>query len=95
MDRTEEYYSQYFDIKDTIEKERKAKYQKDVYKLEADLEEAWGSKDIDKIISINEIINEYRDSMLKGYYTENIFLNNHGKNITRQGFFLIIKSIAT
>ena len=32
--------------------------------------------------------------MLKGYYTENIFLNNHGKNITRQGFFLIIKSIA-
>ena len=61
MDRTEEYYSQYFDIKDTIEKERKAKYQKDVYKLEADLEEAWGSKDIDKIISINEIINEYRD----------------------------------
>lgn len=32
--------------------------------------------------------------MLKNYHTENIFLNNHGKNITRQGFFLIIKKIA-
>ena len=32
--------------------------------------------------------------MKKGYYTENVFLNNHGKNITRQGFFLIIKNIA-
>ena len=56
----------------------------------------------ERIIPIGEIaldylkiyINEHRDSMLKGYYTENIFLNNHGKNITRQGFFLIIKKIA-
>lgn len=56
----------------------------------------------ERIIPIGEIaldylriyINEYRGSMLKGYYTENIFLNNHGKNITRQGFFLIIKKIA-
>lgn len=43
---------------------------------------------------LKEYINNYRDSMKKGYYTENIFLNNHGKNITRQGFFLIIKNIA-
>jgi len=56
----------------------------------------------ERIVPIGEIaldylkiyINEYRDSMLKGYYTENIFLNNHGKNMTRQGFFLIIKKIA-
>lgn len=56
----------------------------------------------ERIIPIGEIaieylkkyINEYRNSMKKGYYTENIFLNNHGKNITRQGFFLIIKNIA-
>ena len=56
----------------------------------------------ERIVPIGEIaldylkkyISEYRDSMLKGYYTENIFLNNHGKNITRQGFFLIIKNIA-
>lgn len=32
--------------------------------------------------------------MKKGYYTENIFLNNHGKEMTRQGFFKIIKKIA-
>ena len=56
----------------------------------------------ERIVPIGEIardylglyINEYRNSMLKGYYTENIFLNNHGKEITRQGFFLIIKKIA-
>jgi integrase/recombinase XerD len=39
-------------------------------------------------------INEYRDSMKKSYYTEKIFLNNHGKEMTRQGFFKIIKKIA-
>ena len=39
-------------------------------------------------------INEYRDGMKKGYYTEKIFLNNHGKEMTRQGFFKIIKKIA-
>lgn len=59
-----------------------------------------GSKE--RIIPIGEIavdylkkyIYEYRDSMKKGYYTENVFLNNHGKKISRQGFFLIIKEIA-
>ena len=40
-------------------------------------------------------INEYRDSMKKGYYTEKIFLNNHGKELTRQGLFKIIKKIAS
>lgn len=57
----------------------------------------------ERIVPIGEIaldylkkyIYEYRESMLKGYYTENIFLNNHGKNMTRQGFFLIIKKIAS
>ena len=39
-------------------------------------------------------INEYRDSMKNVYYTEKIFLNNHGKEMTRQGFFKIIKKIA-
>lgn len=56
----------------------------------------------ERIVPIGEIaldylkkyISEYRNSMLKGYYTDNIFLNNHGQNMTRQGFFLIIKKIA-
>lgn len=43
---------------------------------------------------LKKYINEYRDTMKKGYYTENIFLNNHGKSMTRQGFFLIVKKIA-
>ena len=42
---------------------------------------------------LSKYINEYRDSMKKGYYTESLFLNNHGKEMTRQGFFLIIKNI--
>ena len=62
----------------------------------------YGKGKKERIIPIGEIaieylkkyINEYRNSMKKGYYTENVFLNNHGKNITRQGFFLIIKNIA-
>lgn len=62
----------------------------------------FGKGNKERIVPIGEVaidylkiyINEYRDSMKKGYYTENIFLNNHGKNMTRQGFFLIIKKIA-
>ena len=70
--------------------------------LEEGYVRCFGKGKKERIVPIGEIaldylriyINEYRDSMLKGYYTENIFLNNHGKNMTRQGFFLIIKKIA-
>ena len=44
--------------------------------------------------ALNKYINEYRSSMLKGYITDSLFLNNHGKNMTRQGFFKILRSIA-
>lgn len=62
----------------------------------------FGKGNKERIVPVGELaidylkkyINEYRDSMKKGYYTENIFLNNHGKKITRQGFFLIIKELA-
>ena len=62
----------------------------------------FGKGNKERIVPIGEVaieylkiyINEYRDNIKKRYYTENIFLNNHGKNITRQGFFLIIKQIA-
>lgn len=46
------------------------------------------------IEALNKYINEYRNSMLKGYITDYLFLNNHGKNMTRQGFFKILRSIA-
>ncbi len=39
-------------------------------------------------------LNQYRSSMLKGYYCDKLFLNNHGKVMTRQGFFKIIKRLA-
>lgn len=70
--------------------------------LEEGYVRCFGKGKKERIVPIGEIaldylkkyIYEYRDKMLKGYYTENIFLNNHGKNMTRQGFFLIIKKIA-
>jgi integrase/recombinase XerD len=46
------------------------------------------------IDALDKYINEYRNSMLKGYLTDALFLNNHGKNMTRQGFFIILKKIA-
>lgn len=39
-------------------------------------------------------IEEYRPLLKKKYQTDSIFLNNHGKEMTRGGFFLIIKQIA-
>ena len=43
---------------------------------------------------LKKYIYEYRPLLKKGYNTDSIFLNNHGKEMTRQGFFLIIKKIA-
>ena len=43
---------------------------------------------------LEKYIYEYRGSMLKRETSEYIFLNNHGKQMTRQGFFKIIKKIA-
>ena len=37
---------------------------------------------------------EYRNSLCKGVLCDNLFLNNHGKKITRQGFFKNLKIIA-
>lgn len=44
---------------------------------------------------LNLYLNEYRQLLKKRYLTENIFLNNHGKEMTRQGFLFIIKNIAS
>lgn len=37
----------------------------------------------------------YRDSLKKKVLCDNLFLNNHGKALTRQGFFKILKGIAS
>ncbi len=39
-------------------------------------------------------IEEYRSQFLKGYICDSLFLNNHGKKMTRQGFFKNLKIIA-
>ena len=39
-------------------------------------------------------LDEYRDSLKKKTLCDNLFLNNHGKKLTRQGFFKILKKIA-
>lgn len=39
-------------------------------------------------------INEYRSNMMKKNIHDYVFVNNHGKEMTRQGFFKIIKNIA-
>ncbi len=39
-------------------------------------------------------LDEYREKLKKKNFCENIFLNNHGKRLTRQGFLLILKNIA-
>lgn len=57
----------------------------------------------ERIIPIGDIaiewlkiyINEHRDNLKKNYKTDSIFLNNHGKCITRQGFFKILKGITS
>ena len=58
-----------------------------------------GSKE--RIIPIGEIainsLNSYiekRSAMLKKYSTDILFLNNHGRKLTRQGFFKILNLIA-
>lgn len=38
-------------------------------------------------------LNEYRPLLKKKYLTDNIFLNNHGKKMTRQGFEFILNNI--
>lgn len=37
---------------------------------------------------------EYRSTMLKKEYNDYLFLNNHGKQMTRQGFFKILRKLA-
>ena len=39
-------------------------------------------------------LDEYRQTLMKGYLCDNLFLNNHGKKLTRQGFFKNLKIIA-
>lgn len=43
---------------------------------------------------MDEYIKVYRNSLLKGYLTDKVFISSYGKGITRQGFFKILKKQA-
>lgn len=43
---------------------------------------------------LKEYLTKYRNSMLKKEYNDFLFLNNHGKQMTRQGFFKMLKKLA-
>lgn len=46
------------------------------------------------IKALEEYIKNYRSSFILKETTDYLFLNNHGKKMTRQGFFKIIKTLA-
>lgn len=62
-----------------------------------------GKGNKERIIPINDYalyylktyINDYRGDMMKKNVHDYIFVNNHGKEMTRQGFFKIVKNIAS
>lgn len=43
---------------------------------------------------LDQYINNYRNSLLKGYLTDKVFISSYGKPITRQGFFKMLKKHA-
>ncbi|MEE0699861.1 MAG: site-specific tyrosine recombinase XerD [Bacilli bacterium] len=43
---------------------------------------------------LDNYISGHRSSLLKGYFTDKLFISSYGKGITRQGFFKILKQVA-
>lgn len=70
--------------------------------LNQDIIRTFGKGSKERVIPIGDYAKEYlnkyiynhRTMMLKNENSEYLFLNNHGKKMTRQGFFKILKKIA-
>ena len=62
----------------------------------------FGKGDKERMVPLGDVsvkylriyINDYRESLKKKYFCSKLFLNNHGKALTRQGFFKILKNLA-
>lgn len=71
--------------------------------LSQDIIRVFGKGSKDRIVPIGDYakeyltiyLKEYRSFMLKKYNNDYVFLNNHGSKMTRQGFFKIIKKLAS
>lgn len=70
--------------------------------IEEGVVRCFGKGNKERIVPIGDIalkylkiyIEQYRDSLKKNYLCDKLFLNNHGKAMTRQGFLKILKTIA-
>ena len=70
--------------------------------LEESLVKVMGKGSKERLVPLNDVTTEYlekyikeiRPTMMKGVATDMVFLNNHGKGITRQAVFKIIKKRA-
>lgn len=71
--------------------------------IEEGMVRCFGKGNKERIIPIGDValkyikiyLENYRDSLKKKYLCDKLFLNNHGKSMTRQGFSKILKAIAT
>lgn len=70
--------------------------------LEEGIVRCFGKGNKERIVPMGDVCQKYlniyllyyRDKLKKKIIIDNLFLNNHGKAITRQGFFKILKTIA-
>ena len=70
--------------------------------LDKDIVRCYGKGNKERIVPMGKTavkyltiyLDEYRDLLKKKVLCDSLFLNNHGKQLTRQGFFKVLKKLA-